>query len=115
MSSRLEDALTERVGKHAAADLESVLSTEAGRRFVCSLVFDVAHWGWRCSDPAIREGSCAAQHAAFVDGMQEVGRRVAFEARAHCRHLWRQLERERLARDELDEQAQQQREKNNVE
>lgn len=103
MTSRLESLLLEAPPKYAVVDLETVLSSEAGRRFVAMIVFDLARLGWRTFDPAIKEGASSAQHMIFLDGMQEVGRWIAYLSRKHCGPLWRQLERERLARDDHDE------------
>jgi hypothetical protein len=103
MTCRLLEILAERYSAQQALDLEFVMGTPAGRRFVASIIFDVCKWGWRTTDLAIRDGDTESSHAHFLDGMEEVGRRLKYEAERHCIGLWRRLYDERMAEAEQAE------------
>ena len=98
MSSRIERLIGEQLDKHGAQDLRTVLGTEAGRRFFSTVVFGVCEYGTRCLDFDIKDGGAAAKHQDFLDGMQEVGRKLLYFAQKHCPELWLAAESERIAR-----------------
>jgi hypothetical protein len=95
VSSRLEDILVERLSKDEAEVLRAVMQTETGRRFVYEVVIgSICKWGWRCLDPAIREGGASTRHSDFLDGMQEIARRLKYESQMHCLESWHAAEAE---------------------
>jgi len=82
------------------ADLESVLATFEGRRFYYRLVFEVCNLESSSFNPLIKDGACAAQHMAHMEGRRDVGRVMLQEAQAHCPDLWRKLLNEALVEAE---------------
>ena len=83
-----------------AVDLETVLSSEAGRRFFYRLVFEVCNIESSAFNPLIKDGVCAGLHMAHMEGRRDVGRVMLQEAQAHCPALWRKMLAEALVRAE---------------
>ncbi len=79
--SRLSDAQLQdrmrRVGearqRQRDADLETMLSTPAGRRLAYRIVWDLCDIASPVASLAIKDGSCAGLHAFYADGRRSVG------------------------------------------
>lgn len=85
----------------AAADLDVVLRTENGRRFLTHLVYEVCGVKMLRYDHAVKEGPSADNRGAFLDGMACIGLQIEEAAQMHAPTSWCQAERERLARLEM--------------
>jgi hypothetical protein len=65
-------------------DIEYIMSTQPGRRFMYWLLFEkcAVHGSSFCG--AIKDGSSAAQHAAFLEGHRDVGLSLAGDLQEIC-------------------------------
>lgn len=55
-------------------DLLALMSAPWGRRLVHWLIYDVGQLEGECFDPTVKDGQCAGQHAARIDGRRDRAR-----------------------------------------
>lgn len=80
------------------ADLDTLLRQPWGRRFFSRLVFQVGNLEALELDEKIKDGICAAIHAARMDGIRWTGKFWADEALRVSPEFWSLCHQERVAR-----------------
>lgn len=88
-----------------AADLASVMSSAAGRRFVHRLIHKIADIKGPIFNPSIKEGECHGQHMAYLAGCHALGLFLESEADAHCPVLLDKMNQEHRADKKADDEA----------
>jgi len=84
------------------ADIGEVMGTQAGRRFVYRIIFEVGNLESSSWCPTIKDGVCSALHMAHLEGMREGGRVVMREIQRHYPEQWQVMLNERLAKEAAD-------------
>lgn len=91
-----------RLHEREVADLGDVLSTPAGRRWYHRLVFETCRVLQFSYDPSVKDGICAGQHQAHLDGQRSIGGLLLTEAQRHWPDLWLKTLEEAIAQDRAD-------------
>jgi hypothetical protein len=105
-NENIQKALREidrRMRAEEIADLKVVLSTPAGRRVYCRIVYGVCALEGISWNPNVKDGACKAQIDSFDTGQKSIGRLLAEEALMHWPDLWGDAQVERIRKATSDQ------------